>query len=408
VVVLLVLAVAVVVVVFLVVRRRRYVKELTGRGWAFESKPSLASVLDHFAPPFGLGFERSVDESISGVTRAGVAFHVFEYRYTGAGPRFDARLASLRLPLALPPVFVSHDTPRSGVHLPQVPVDPSCLVQAPFALLAQALLTPAVKQAMTNFGHTAGRLDLSVDGDHLVAVGAPKDPDRLEVYLEALAAVVTAMDVGALAPYAVPPTPPSFGFFGRPDWVLVGSDDSLIGKYRLTTAGSRHRTEQVVRGANDGLPLEAFVHRWQTTRTVSSTDSKGRTTTRTVTDQHSENVMAVALPATLPQLSVNGGWGGKRVKFELEQFNDQFTVRTDSPKFASDVIHPRMMEYLTWARPPGFRIDGPVMQFAIPAHDTLLIGQCADFAHEFLARVPSFVWENLGVEPPRFRSSVDE
>lgn len=317
-------------------------------------------------------------------------------------------MASLRLPLALPAVFVSQGTPRPGVHLPAVPVDPACLVQSDSPLLAQALFTPAVRDAMNAFGHTARRLDLSVDGDHLVSVEAPKDPDQLETYLEALAGVVTAMDFGALTPYAVPPTPPYFRFFGRPDWVLVGSDDSLIGKYQLTTAGSRHRTEQVVRGANDGLPLEAFVHRWQTTRTETSTDSQGRTSTRTVTDQHSENVMAVTLPASLPQLSVNGGWGGKRVKFELEQFNEQFAVRTDSPKFASDVIHPRMMEYLTWARPPGFRIDGSVMQFAIPAHDTLLIGQCADFAHEFLARVPSFVWDNLGVQPPQFRSAADD
>ena len=54
-------AVAVVLVtvaVVLVVRRRRYIGALRSRGWVFESSPALASVLDHQAPPFGLGFER--------------------------------------------------------------------------------------------------------------------------------------------------------------------------------------------------------------------------------------------------------------------------------------------------------------------------------------------------------------
>jgi len=32
-----------------------------------------------------------------------------------------------------------------------------------------------------------------------------------------------------------------------------------------------------------------------------------------------------------------------------------------------------------------------------------LIGFCADFAHEFLSRVPSFVWKNLQITRPAFR-----
>jgi hypothetical protein len=403
--VLIVLAVVLAVVVLLVVRRRRYIQALTARGWAFESSPQLAAVLDHHVPPFGLGFERKVDESIIGRTAAGVPFHVFEYACRAGGPSFDQRLASLWLPVALPPLFVDQGAVRAGVDLPPVPVDPSYWVRTADPRLAEALFTPAVRAAVGSFGRLAGRLDLSIDGNHLVAVGAPKDPDQLAAYLEALGAVVTALDVPALTGFAVPPAPAYFGFYGRPDWVLVQRDDSLIEKYSLTRAGSHHTTEQIVRGTNDGLPIEAFVHRWQTSRTETSTDSEGRTTTRTVTEQHSENVMAVWLPVALPQLSVNGGWGGERVRFESEPFNDSFKVRTSTPKFAYDVIHPRMMEFLAWARPPGFGIGGHLMRFTDTAHDTLVIGRCADFAHEFLARVPSFVWRDLGVEPPRFRSS---
>jgi hypothetical protein len=67
------------VIAFLIIRRQRYVRALRGRGWTFESRPALESVLDHHAPPFGLGFERKVDEAVSGTTAAGVPFRVFEY-----------------------------------------------------------------------------------------------------------------------------------------------------------------------------------------------------------------------------------------------------------------------------------------------------------------------------------------
>ena len=66
-------------IAFLIIRRRRYIHSLRQRGWTFESKPALESVLDHHAPPFGLGFVRKVDEAVSGTTAAGVQFRVFEY-----------------------------------------------------------------------------------------------------------------------------------------------------------------------------------------------------------------------------------------------------------------------------------------------------------------------------------------
>ena len=85
-------------IAFLIIRRQRYVRALRGRGWTFESRPALESVLDHHAPPFGLGFVRKVDEAISGTTAAGVGFRVFEYASSEGGPRFDDRIASMQLP----------------------------------------------------------------------------------------------------------------------------------------------------------------------------------------------------------------------------------------------------------------------------------------------------------------------
>jgi hypothetical protein len=404
VIILIVIAVlAVGLMAFLIIRRQRYIRALRGRGWTFESRPSLEWVLDHHAPPFGLGFVRKVDEAISGQTATGVPFRVFEYASSEGGPKFDERIASMQLPLPLPDLFLSTDHERSGVQLAQVELDPRFQVRAADAGYPKTALSASVLDAVSAFGQAGHRVDLSIDGQQLVAVGAPKDPEQLQSYLEQLGAIAQAFDPEALAPYRATPSPPGFGFYGHPDWQLIGRDDTLIAKYELTTAGFGHITEKVVRGANDGLPIEAFIHRWKTQRTETYTDSEGRTQTRTVTDDHSEILIAIAMPFSFPMLSVGGGWGGKKARFESEEFNDRFTVRTDNPKFASDVIHPRTMEFLMAVQPPGFRIEGDGMRFSVDKHDTELIGFCADFAHEFFARVPSFVWKDLQITPPAFR-----
>ena len=393
-------------IAFLIIRRQRYVRALRGRGWTFESSPQLESVLDHHAPPFGLGFVRKVDEAVSGTTSAGVPFRVFEYASAEGGPDFDERLASLQLPLALPELFVTTEEPRSGVRLPVVEIDPPLQVRAADPAYAKAVLSSSVLGAIAAFGAAGHRVDLSIDGAHLVAVGAPKEPDALQTYLEALAPVAQAVDASGLGSYTITPPPPGFTFYGRPDWLLIGRDDTLIRQYGLTTAGFGHETEKVVRGNNDGLPIDAFIHRWKTHRTETYTDSEGRSRTRTVTENHSEVVTAVNLPFSLPMLSIEGGWGGDKVRFESEEFNDRFTVRTSAPKFAYDVIHPRTMEWLMADPPPGFKIEGQVMQFSVSQHDTEQIGSCADFAHAFFARVPSFVWKDLQITPPRFRAAL--
>ena len=169
--------------------------------------------------------------------------------------------------------------------------------------------------------------------------------------------------------------------------------------------GFGHSHREAGPGHNDGLPLEAFVHRWKTQRTETYTDSEGNTQTRTVTEHHAETVCVVNLPFAFPLISVGGGWGGQRVRFESEEFNDRFKVKTNSPKFTYDVIHPRTMEFMMAAQPPDFRIEDQLMRFSVGSHDTLMIGFCADFAHEFFGRVPSFVWKNLGLDRPEFRRS---
>jgi hypothetical protein len=226
-----------------------------------------------------------------------------------------------------------------------IEVDPRYQVRATDSGYARMALSAPVLEAIAAFGQAGHRVDLSVDGEHLVAVGAPKDPEELQTYLELLGGVAKAIDLS---------------------WPSAVHHDATAAGIRVLRSSGlaldrpRRRTDRQVRPdqswlraqhregdpRGERLPIEAFIHRWKTQRTETYADSNGRTQTRTVTDNHSEALTAITMPFSFPLISVGGGWGGKKVRFESEEFNDRVTVRTEDAKFASDVIHPRTMEFL--------------------------------------------------------------
>jgi hypothetical protein len=235
-----------------------------------------------------------------------------------------------------------------------------------------------------------------------VAVGAPKDPEVLTGFLASLDTVALAVaGSGALAARQVTPGEPSW-FYGHPEWEYVGSDDAVLDLYPVTTGGFGHRTEDLVRGVRDGIRVDAFRHHWKTEHIETYTDSEGHTHTRTVVDNHTEPVCAFGLPFSLPAVSVNGRRVGHKVAFESSDFNREFTVRTDDPKFASDVIHPRTMEWLLAVRPRGWTLGGQVVMFEVEDHDLLLVDACGEVLRGWLGRIPRFVWADRQLPPPAY------
>ena len=83
---------------------------------------------------------------------------------------------------------------RSGVQLAAIDVDPRFQVRAADSAFARTALSAGVLDAIASFGQAGHRVDLSVDGQQLVAVGAPKDPDQLQTYLEGLAGIAQALE----------------------------------------------------------------------------------------------------------------------------------------------------------------------------------------------------------------------
>lgn len=402
-----VLALAAVVGIVVGVRRHRYVSALRARGWVFDSRPSPQIARGLVVPPFGLGFRRGTDEHVSGRTRAGTAFQVFEYEAAG-----DARVVCMPLGIALPElVATSPGQVRMGVVLPVRRMLPGggMLLSADETYADDVLAVAGAAMAAFAARHP---LSLAIDGDQLTQVGAPKDPDELEAYLEALEPVAAAIR-GAhqrLERYRQPEPPQRLGFYHRPSWYYLPEDDGVLAAVAHTTGGSNHRTRHVVHGEFfPGAWFVALEHHWQTQRTETYTDANGNTQTRTVTDNHMEVIHEITLPFSVPDLEIVDDSRlrrlvkGRSLDFELSAFNQAYDVYCSVPKFAYDVLHPRQIEYLMAARVMPFSMSGRTVRPRPLAHDAESIAFELDLLAGFFARFPEFVWQDLGVSSPPLR-----
>lgn len=386
------------VVIALIVRRQLYVKSLRDKGWTFEGSPTLANTYGLNNPPFGLGYNRKIDDEISGTTTGGVPFAVFEYNALGY-------VATLALPRPLPELYVG-SAPRPGAVGLQKQLGP-WLVTAGDPAWAEAAMGAigASVDALAAAGHP---VDLSVDGVRLVALGVPREAQAMESFLNGVEPIARALaSAPALGGFQGPNPPAELSLYGHPDWIYRPSDDSWLGQVVHSSGGYGHEARDVVLGERLGIRMIGLSHHWKTDRTETSTDAQGNTTTRTVTDHHSEVVLEFHLPWHFGDLSVNWSGWGDRVRFESSDFNRAFKVRCAYPKFASDVFHPRQLEFMLKAQPLPFSIEQGRVRFSSQVNDPAVFEHCGGFLVTFFAGVPGFVWEDLGHAQPPISRELD-
>ncbi len=116
------------------------------------------------------------------------------------------------------------------------------------------------------------------------------------------------------------------------------------------------------------------------------------------------SVAAVALPTFLPRISVTrrgplgkvaAALGRQGLELESEDFNRRFSVRTDDPRLAFAVLHPRMMAVL---------LDGPFFDFRVECADALScwpgrlrlddVDQRLGFLRQVVDNIPGHVWRD--------------
>ncbi len=160
--------------------------------------------------------------------------------------------------------------------------------------------------------------------------------------------------------------------------------------------GFGRRAYNVLYGSHDGRDLVSFDYEYKTQT------SNGKQTT---TQVHRFSVLGLSMGVHLPPLSVDpenvlerfvGRLTGNDIDLESEEFNRSFTVACPDRKFASDVLHPQMMEFLLAHRQVGWRFEQDSMLMIAQGRRTpAQIEATIEVMDGITDRVPEFVWLRL-------------
>jgi hypothetical protein len=160
--------------------------------------------------------------------------------------------------------------------------------------------------------------------------------------------------------------------------------------------GSGRRAYNVLYGTHDGRDLVSFDYEYKTQT------SNGKQTT---THVHRFSVLGLSMGIHMPPLSVDpesfldrfvGRLTGNDIDLESEEFNRTFTVSCPDRKFASDVLHPQMMEYLLQHRQVGWRFEQDSMLMVAQGQRTpAQIEATIEVMDGITDLVPEFVWLRL-------------
>lgn len=185
-------------------------------------------------------------------------------------------------------------------------------------------------------------------------------------------------------------------------WTYVGADPSLVTRWSGEPfgRGSSRKTSEVVTGLYRGRPAVSFAYR----------DTTGSGKNRSV---HTFHVVATTLPAFLPTLELTPdglgariakAFGGQDLEVESEAFNQVWRVEAADPKFAHDVVHPRLMERLLRpdARGMSLRVEGTdILSWRPGASNLDTVASRLDVLGAVVDAVPPFVWQDHGYDPAR-------
>ena len=186
-------------------------------------------------------------------------------------------------------------------------------------------------------------------------------------------------------------------------WSYAEQDDSWVTRFDGPPfgIGFNQQALNVVRGEHDRRKFLAFDY-WYSTREGSG---KTRHTVR-----HVCSIIAITTTAVFPDLSVMpehfvsrliGRLTNTDIEFESEQFNRAFTVTCDDRKFATDVLHPQMMELLLSTPDLGWSLrSGTLMVASEGEHGVARLDGVLVQIDTIIDQFPGFVWTQAGVQDP--------
>lgn len=181
-------------------------------------------------------------------------------------------------------------------------------------------------------------------------------------------------------------------------WTYVDRDRELVRRYSGPPfgRGSSRQAHHVLRGSHEGRPVTIFDYQYE--------ESSGSGSDRSTTTYRFA-VYAVDLGVRTPGLVVDpenllerlaGRLLGTDIELESEEFNRAFRVNSPDRRFASAVLHPRMMEHLLRLPEVGWRLEDDAMLLVERGQfDPADVDARLDMMDSVLDLVPEFVWQDL-------------
>lgn len=158
-------------------------------------------------------------------------------------------------------------------------------------------------------------------------------------------------------------------------------------------------------GRGEGREFSNFIGFYVGKLVAHSFDYKFVISSGKSSETHYFHVVALELPAALPQLELRpegaeakiaGFFGMQDLQFESDEFNRAWHIKSSNPSFAHEVVNPMMIEWLMQdhQRFANFAIDRDTLYTTISGRqDPRRIDALVWYLTQFLDRVPAFVWD---------------
>lgn len=182
------------------------------------------------------------------------------------------------------------------------------------------------------------------------------------------------------------------------NWAFVEKWPQMVGAFGggPFNRGSSRKAFFGYHGRFDGLPVQGFEYQYSTG------SGKNRQT-------HSHHVDVLHLGGRFPGLNLSReNWATRTfmgdLTFENAQFNREWHVRSDSARFAHDVVHPRVMDWLMGPEVPHFDDcwfeNGCLLVSTTGSRRPEHVDAYLRFLTSFASRLPRFLLEECGLDRP--------
>jgi len=185
----------------------------------------------------------------------------------------------------------------------------------------------------------------------------------------------------------------SFEYYPDDPWNL----EDKYAMFELFGRGHSRRASNVICGDVDGRAVVAFDYQYTTG------SGKNQST-------HSCQALVMGLPilaAGLRMRSENlfdrvASWVGyEDIDFESDEFSRRYHVACDDRRFAYDILHARLIEYLlACGQAPDLEMKGPLMVLFDSQGDAANVRRLLAIGREIVASIPDYVRSARGIGQP--------